>query len=60
MLSRLRCEEQTDSCIRTVAGSVEKPILVSRLVAEHRLDKDEAFEVIQDLTVNLVRKAYKV
>ena len=30
------------------------------LVAEHRLDEDEAFEVIQDLTINLVRKAYKL
>jgi glucuronate isomerase len=33
---------------------------LGRLVAEHRLDEDEAFEVIQDLTVNLVRKAYKL
>jgi glucuronate isomerase len=33
---------------------------LARLVAEHRLDIDEAFEVIQDLTVNLVRKAYKL
>jgi len=33
---------------------------LARLVAEHRLDEDEAFEVIQDLTVNLVRKAYKL
>jgi glucuronate isomerase len=30
------------------------------LVADHRLDEDEAFEVAQDLTVNLVRKAYKL
>jgi glucuronate isomerase len=29
-------------------------------VAEHRLDEAEAFEVVQDLTVNLVRKAYKL
>jgi glucuronate isomerase len=29
-------------------------------VAEHRLDEDEAFELAQDLTVNLVRKAYKL
>ena len=27
---------------------------LARLVTEHRLDEDEAFEVIQDLTVNLV------
>jgi glucuronate isomerase len=33
---------------------------LGRLVAEHRLDEDEAFEVIQDLTVNLVKKAYKL
>jgi glucuronate isomerase len=33
---------------------------LSRLVAEGRLDEAEAFEVIQDLTVNLVRKAYKL
>jgi glucuronate isomerase len=33
---------------------------LGRLVAEHRLDEDEAFDLIQDLTVNLVRKAYKL
>jgi len=33
---------------------------LGRLVAEHRLDEDEAFEVVLDLTVNLVRKAYKL
>jgi glucuronate isomerase len=33
---------------------------LGRLVAEHRLDESEAFEVIQDLTVNLVKKAYKL
>jgi glucuronate isomerase len=33
---------------------------LGRLVAEHRLDEDEAFEVVMDLTVNLVRKAYKL
>ena len=33
---------------------------LGRLVAEHRLDEDEAFQVVQDLTVNLVRKAYKL
>ena len=33
---------------------------LARLVTEHRLDEEEAFEVIQDLTVNLVRKAYKL
>jgi len=33
---------------------------LARLVAEHRIDEDEAFQVAQDLTVNLVRKAYKL
>jgi glucuronate isomerase len=33
---------------------------LGRLVAEHRLDEDEAFEVIKDLTVNLVKKAYRL
>jgi glucuronate isomerase len=33
---------------------------LARLVAEHRLDEDEAFEVAQDLAVNLVRKAYRL
>lgn len=33
---------------------------LARLVAEHRLDKAEAFELAKDLTVKLVRKAYKL
>ena len=33
---------------------------LGRMVAEHRLDEDEAFEVVKDLTVNLVKKAYKL
>jgi glucuronate isomerase len=33
---------------------------LARLVAEGRLDEDEAFELAQDLTVNLVRKAYRL
>ncbi|MDR3735079.1 MAG: glucuronate isomerase [Acidobacteriaceae bacterium] len=33
---------------------------LARLVAEHRMEEEEAFEVIQDLTVNLVTKAYKL
>ncbi len=33
---------------------------LARLVAEHRLDEDEAFEVVWDLTVGLVRKAYRL
>jgi glucuronate isomerase len=33
---------------------------LARLVAEHRLNEDEAFELAQDLTNNLVRRAYKL
>ena len=33
---------------------------LARLVAEHRLDEDEAFEVARDLTYNLVREAYRL
>ena len=33
---------------------------LARLVAERRLDEDEAFEVVKDLAVNLVKKAYKL
>ena len=33
---------------------------LGRLVAEHRLGETEAFEVVLDLTVNLVKKAYKL
>lgn len=33
---------------------------LARLVAEHRLDEDEALELIVDLTVNLAKKAYKL
>ena len=33
---------------------------LGKLVAEHRLDEDEAFEVVRELTVGLVRKAYKL
>ena len=33
---------------------------LARLVAEHRLDEDEAFDLAQELTVNLVRRAYKL
>jgi glucuronate isomerase len=31
---------------------------LARLVAEHRLDEEEAFDLAQELTVRLVRKAY--
>ena len=33
---------------------------LGRMVAEHRLDEDEAFEVAKDLAVNLVKRAYKL
>lgn len=33
---------------------------LAKLVAEHRLDEDEAFEVARDLAYNLVRRAYKL
>jgi len=33
---------------------------LAKLVAEHRLDEDEALEFAQELTVGLVRKAYKL
>jgi glucuronate isomerase len=33
---------------------------LARLVAEHRLDEDEAFELAQQLTNSLVRSAYKL
>ncbi|MGB6192829.1 MAG: glucuronate isomerase, partial [Terracidiphilus sp.] len=33
---------------------------LARLVAEHRLDEDEAMDLAQELTVRLVRKAYKL
>ena len=33
---------------------------LARLVAEHRIEEDEAFDLAQDLTVNLVRKAYRL
>jgi glucuronate isomerase len=33
---------------------------LGKMVAEHRLDEDEAFELVRELTVGLVRKAYKL
>ena len=33
---------------------------LARLVAEHRLEEDEAFEVAQDLAYRLVKSAYKL
>ena len=33
---------------------------LARLVSEHRLDEDEAFTLARELTVDLVRKAYKL
>jgi len=42
-----------------VARRVDSAFL-ARLVVEHRIDEDEAMELIVDLTVNLVKKAYKL
>jgi glucuronate isomerase len=42
-----------------VARRIDAAFL-GRLVAEHRLDEDEAVEVARDLTVGLVRKAYRL
>jgi glucuronate isomerase len=33
---------------------------LARLVAEHRLDEDEAYEVAESLTYKLVKHAYKL
>jgi len=33
---------------------------LAKLVAEHRLEEDEAFEVAEDLTYRLVKKAYRL
>jgi len=35
-------------------------VWLARLVAEYRLDEDEAVEVARDLTYNLVKKAYRL
>ena len=35
-------------------------VWLARLVAEHRLDEDEAVEVARDLAYNLVRRAYRL
>jgi glucuronate isomerase len=35
-------------------------VWLARLVAEHRLDEDEAVELARDLAYNLVRKAYRL
>jgi glucuronate isomerase len=42
-----------------VARRVDAAFL-ARMVTEHRLREDEAFEVIRDLTSTLVKKAYKL
>jgi glucuronate isomerase len=42
-----------------VARRVDSAFL-GRLVAEGRLDEDEAFEVVKELTVGLVRQAYRL
>ena len=33
---------------------------LAKLVAEHRLDEEEALEVAQDLAYNIVKKAYRL
>ena len=33
---------------------------LAKLVAEHRLEEEEAFEVAQDLAYNIVKKAYRL
>jgi len=33
---------------------------LAKLVTEHRLDEDEAFEVAHSLTYDLVKKAYRL
>ena len=33
---------------------------VARLVAEHRLEEDEAYEVVHDLVVTNPRRAFKL
>lgn len=42
-----------------VARRIDASFL-GRMVAEHRLDEDEAAELAKDLTVGLVKKAYKL
>jgi glucuronate isomerase len=42
-----------------VARRIDSAFL-GKMVAEHRLDEDEAFELVRDLTVGLVKKAYKL
>ena len=33
---------------------------LARLVADHRLDEDEAFDLMQELTYRLAKKAYRL
>lgn len=42
-----------------VARRIDAAFLAS-LVVQHRLDEDEAFELIEELTTHLVRRAYKL
>jgi glucuronate isomerase len=42
-----------------VARRIDASFL-GRMVAEHRLDEDEAVELARDLTVGLARKAYRL
>jgi glucuronate isomerase len=42
-----------------VARRVDSAFL-AKMVAEHRMDEDEAFDLAQELTTGLVRRAYKL
>jgi glucuronate isomerase len=42
-----------------VARRIDSAFL-ARMVAEHRLDEDEAFDLAQELTYSLVKKAYRL
>jgi glucuronate isomerase len=42
-----------------VARRIDSSFL-ARLVAEHRLEEDEAFDTLRELTVGLVKKAYRL
>ncbi len=46
-------------CKHDVARRMDAAYL-AMLVADHRLDEDEAIEVARDLTGPLVRRAYKL
>ena len=49
----------SDPAQREIARRVDCAFL-ARLVAEHRLDEDEALEIALDLAYRLPKKAYKL